>query len=144
MNDWIERQGWRIVLALAIIDIVTLAITGVIALNQGAAIDKANNAAMEAKHSSHQANHAIKQVKIRVCHNSAALIQTDKRQIEGYNRQLAQVSVESVQAFLPNLTTAQAQAIVDQQRKQFNQGKASAYRAIHDLSKNCSAKLLQL
>ena len=142
MTRWIDSHGWQIVLALVFVDVITLIIALLIGIHQRAQQDETDATALAAKHAAHQAQHATNQVKVRVCRNSIALIQTDKRQIEGYNRQLAQLSGDYITTLFPNFTDAQVQTLIEQTRAQYNQSKASAYRAIRDLSQNCSADQL--
>ena len=137
MNAWIERNRVFVVAALVVVDLITLIVSVVIALNQHAAIDKANDAATAAKHAARQSQHAVNEVKVRVCRNSEALIKTNKRQIAGYNRQIEITTVPYVISVL-HVDHMAAKSIVDQSLAQFNQSKASAYRAIRDLSRNCA------
>jgi tellurite resistance protein len=144
IGRWVQRHSWKIVTALLAVDVLTLVIAAVIGINQHSSIQTANDAAHDAKVAAHRANHAVMQVKARTCHNSGSLIATDKRQIAGYNRQLALLSVSQIQAFLPNTPTAAAQAIIDQQVKQFNESKAAAYREITHLGEGCTEQQLRV
>jgi hypothetical protein len=82
---WLERHAIEAVAILALVDVVTLAITLLIALNQGAAIDEA---------------HA------QGCKNAGAIIGQTQRNV-------ALTNADLLRAFNPDLTDDQVNAIID-------------------------------
>jgi type II secretory pathway component PulL len=88
-----ERYSTTIIAALAVVDIITLIVTLIIALNQGAALDEAI---------------------ARGCHNAGALIQKNEQDLQ-------QSTPRLYRTFFPDIPATRLHQIIVQQRTQLRQ-----------------------